>query len=103
MPYSDNTKIAEHIRFGGFELADTQKRMLNNRVPVTYSKDVVDRAQTAAASHLKSLDYDTLHLEGNCLIARKKRENKLETEVGDIRVSFFKVPCGPTSIIAQQV
>ena len=36
-------------------------------------------------------------------MAKKEREIKSEVGIGDLRVTFYSVPCGPTTLIAQQM
>ena len=51
---------------------------------------------------LKDNGYESLKLSGEYLFA-KCSKNGPETDVGDVRVTFSYVPCGPTTVIAQQV
>ena len=44
--------------------------------------------------------YDVVKHEGEFLIARKKRLEVNTIDVGDLRINFKAVYCGPTTIIA---
>lgn len=46
--------------------------------------------------------YNDLKPEGNVLIARKKRDHQ-DYDIGDLRICWEIVPCGPATILAQQV
>lgn len=36
-------------------------------------------------------------------MARKNESKSGVTEIGDLRITFLRVPCGPTTIMAQQM
>jgi len=41
-------------------------------------------------------------LDGCSLFARKSAYIRNENEVGDLRISFYNVPCGPVTVVGKQ-
>lgn len=75
--------------------------MLNNYSPIGIDKQIASNAAVATKSTMQHLNYDEIVPEGQYLIARKERQfNKQGYEIGDMRICFEKVDCGPTTIIA---
>ncbi len=60
MPFKDKISLGDTITFGGYYLSDSQKNKLNNKLPVTYTKDILDRATSASKAKLQSLNYNLL-------------------------------------------
>ena len=102
MPFQDLSITAEQVCFGQFELAPSQKSMLNSRKPLTLTHDEVQKVQVTTENQLKSLNYDILRNEGDTFMARKMSYNQdvignmtsfraMGSSVGDLRISFYVV------------
>ncbi len=82
-------------------MAESQIQKLNNKVEIKYKNEIVQKVQMKTSQRMKELGYEPFLLDGNSLMAKKNRfGNMSETDIGDLRVSFYNVPCGPTTIIA---
>jgi hypothetical protein len=47
------------------------------------------------------MGYGNVHVRGDYLYAKKNNSSSDSEEIGDFRIYLEKVPCGPTTIIAQ--
>jgi hypothetical protein len=65
------------------------------------TNEIVGNVQEKTTSVLSTHSYDPFKIAGLYLYA-KNLSGQFDHEIGDVRVTFNKVPCGPTSIIAQQ-
>ncbi|TNV79109.1 hypothetical protein FGO68_gene10230 [Halteria grandinella] len=103
MPYSDASFIGDKVEFGGYVLSSSQIELLENRTSVILSKEEFSRAQSATQSYLEGCQYEKLTQQNEVLIAKKAGQPGISHQIGDLRITFFKVKCGPTTILAQQV
>jgi hypothetical protein len=104
MPWESEFVInGEQITCGGFTLARSQVDQLDNRTAVILSKEEFSRAQLATQNYLESNQYEKLTQENDMIFARKAGKPGICHQIGDIRISFYKVKCGPTTIIGQQI
>ena len=55
----------------------------------------------ATSDKLKALGYNQIELDGCSLFARKSIDLRNETEIGDLKISFYNVPCGPVTVVAK--
>ena len=74
---------------------------------------MIDRIKRCTDVHLNNNSYMSIEVQGNTLLAKVIRHHQSEgystggfdsgSQIGDIRITFERVPCGPTTIIAQQI
>ena len=76
MPFIGKSIDAPHVLFGGYELADSQKNMLNNAQQINLNDDQILRVQKSTGELMTRLNYYGFKKEGNFIIARVN--NKLE-------------------------
>mmetsp|Transcript_35287 Transcript_35287/g.34285 ORF Transcript_35287/g.34285 Transcript_35287/m.34285 type:complete len:122 (+) Transcript_35287:209-574(+) len=100
MPYASENHELEKVKFGTFLLAPTQQKKLNQSKVLNLSEDEVEKVQKATHELLKDRGYSDIRLEGDYLMARKDGESP---QIGDIRIHMTYVPCGPTTVVAQQI
>lgn len=91
MPYSDTQQYARCVKFGAFQLALRQIRMMSNFKPLA---DAELPQQLLCGVHGKSFKLQSG--------AYSTQDARSPPQVGDLRVSFKKVPCGEASILAIQ-
>ncbi|CDW83331.1 UNKNOWN [Stylonychia lemnae] len=103
LPYESQIFYNEQVYFGGFVLSRFELDKIQNKCEIKYNKELVDRVQAATGDKLKVLGSDYFILDGCNLLSKKQTDQRNYAEIGDIRVSFFNVPCGPATVIAQQV
>jgi len=88
-PYESIEKVAQNVKFGGFKLSSSLINRISNTEPIT----------------LKSLDEVTVSDE-NAKISNGKiyiGDDSAQPRVGDLRISFKKVPNTEVSVVARQV
>jgi len=61
------------------------------------SDEQVQKVTEVTHHRLNSYGYNDMHLEGDYLTAKKHGES---LQVGDIRIIYCWIPCGPASIVA---
>lgn len=105
MPYNPNTILGEKVTFGSFELADSQKEKCHASKMINLNQAQIQELQELTGNTLHAKGYSNFSQEGLFFVSRKddKRLNNSGYEIGDIRVQFEHVPCGYTTIIAQQI
>jgi hypothetical protein len=74
---------------------------LNRETPVDLTRDEVQAISARTQKLLEANNYEEIKAEGSYIVAKKKRPNKGAYDVGDIRITFYKIPCGPTTVMAQ--
>jgi len=74
---------------------------LDNKIEVNLTRERGDRIIKAMKDQIsENIYYKDVVLDGRYVVIKKKRESYDDFGIGDIRVSFYNVPCGPVSIIA---
>mmetsp|Transcript_4898 Transcript_4898/g.4518 ORF Transcript_4898/g.4518 Transcript_4898/m.4518 type:complete len:272 (-) Transcript_4898:27-842(-) len=92
------------IFLGDYMISNAQKKLCNNYQPLEYflSEESVTRVRNILEEKLQSHGYANFEKEGEYLVAKKMRMNYMQPQVGDLRVKFTYVPCGPITIVGQQ-
>ncbi|OGQ91057.1 MAG: hypothetical protein A2289_05165 [Deltaproteobacteria bacterium RIFOXYA12_FULL_58_15] len=91
MPYADDSWIAGKVTLGAFELSDDLKGAISKSETVRYTAQLHDRLPPPLKS--KSQVYGEALYIGS---------NPGSPEVGDVRITFTKVPQGKVSLFSQQ-
>lgn len=60
MPYIEKITTGDKVKYGGYILSESQKNLLNNKVPLAYTKEMVEKGVSATSGLLKSLGYEDL-------------------------------------------
>lgn len=82
---------------------------MNNSEQVKLSPEMVEQIQHSTNEHLNTNGYEPFRIQDGCLISSCSSNSDVinfstnkerEAKIGDIKVFFEKVLCGPTTIIA---
>jgi hypothetical protein len=65
------------------------------------TKEYDERIVKASEEMLTTMYYSPLIKEGSYLVSRIQRQIPSGLDIGDIRISFKEVKCGPATIVAQ--
>jgi hypothetical protein len=60
MLFLENIKVARNAEMGGYLLTDSQKHLLNNRVVLPISSEMLDRIKRSTDLHLNNNSYSTV-------------------------------------------
>ena len=93
------------VKLGEYVLSDHQKFELSygkeENIPMT--REMKEQIKKVFLRGTKGDKYENMQIFGDYLLIRKEKATPgNEYSIGDIKISFQKVPCGPTTIIAQQ-
>eukprot|EP00347_Sterkiella_histriomuscorum_P006683 403351833 len=102
MPFDSKTTVAEKVDFGGYVLAPSQISKINTSKTLGLTNDQVKLAQEKQQNYLNDHSYEAPKESGGSLLISLKKNNGV-TDIGDVKVTFSYIPCGPTTIVAQQI
>jgi len=98
----NQTFVAESVQLGHFKLNESQKQRLNNYEAITLHSTIVNSFSRRMRELINKLNWGSpnIYVDGNCIYIRQSHSQT--PQVGDIRVSFKRVPCDMVTIVAQQ-
>ena len=106
IPFDCKIFLAEKVHLGGFLLSPTQVVHMKKLVSIDYEAQL-ESIKKATQDKLKALGYDDIVIEGHYLYARKgpiyPGEGIGHNKSGDLRITFERVVCEPTTVVAQQI
>jgi len=94
---------ADNVEIGSFKLTPYQIERLDNWVPFELSESIgLSNFSRDLKERINGLGWENpvIQVNENCL--RIKQGEGEEPQIGDIRVSFYKIPCDTVTIIAEQ-
>lgn len=100
MPFDSKTTVAEKVELGGFILSKSQVANIKNAKPLVPTPAQLEAISMKTSSYLSDHNYDEARLCGESLLIRSKKNIDTSVDIGDVRVTFTFIPCGPTTIMA---
>jgi len=97
----DHTTQAKTVRMGEFTLIESQLEQMKKFKAYPVPMNIMETASEKIKTQIKRLKWSSTNttVEGDYLMVRQQPKGQ---EIGDIRVSFEVVSCGPVTVVSEQ-
>ncbi|CDW88063.1 transmembrane protein 43 [Stylonychia lemnae] len=103
MPFNNHSVYAQKVEFGGYILSQSQLNQFTQLKSVELSDERINIVRDKIHDQVKENGYKEPTRSGEFIFLKKHDHLIPDTDVGDIRIAFDYVPCGDTTIMAQQI
>ena len=92
--------LAPTVHIGNYFLSDELKKMTKNKISMFVKEETINQADPKFLMELKQSNRDiSVNADNHIYISKQKKQIY---EAGDLRIRFFEVKCGPTTVVGQQ-
>ena len=90
--------IAKEVHIGNYFLSEELKKMAKNKTDIPLREEITNNAGGKLLQEMTVLSKQFKIQDSYIYVTKDKFQNNL----GDIRIRFYEVKCGPTTVVGQQ-
>ena len=101
LPIKSDEKIASKVSLGKYCLSDELTKLSKSKSSLSIPEEALNEIDEKFLKYLKSSN-KSMHIRGDEIYVSKNSNETSEPQLGDMRIRFYEIKCGLTTLVAQQ-